>query len=631
MRRITLALGFLFLGLSQIIALGKEKEVVLQSKIQQVTIFSKGAQVFRVANTTIPEGRSYLKFTGISPHIIKQSVQVKGKGDFTILSVNHQINHFVEPNKSTKVEQLEAEKLALQEKLDIEGVLFKVLGEEESLILTNKAIGGQQTGVSISELKAAAAFYNKRLTEIRLKKLAINKTINEYRTAQNKIKNQLQALHADQGVYTSEVVIAIVAKRAGAANFTLNYLVQNAGWFPTYDIRVKDVKTPIDLSYKANVFQTSGEDWSKVKLNLSTGNPYQTGQKPKMAPWLLRFYQQLQMYGNRKDNRSYIDGLAINVGSRIQGTVMDETGEELIGANVFIKGSSTGTTTDFDGKYTLDLPPNANTIVVSYIGYESFESPINSSVMNIVLSSGTVLEEVVVVTGDSKHRKPKRKREKKKKLEATKAVATTTKENTISVEFKIEIPYTIPSDGKRYVVEIKQHQLPAYYEYYCAPKLDKDVFLTAQVTAWEEFNLLNGEVNLFFEGTYLGKSYLNAQNVQDTLSISLGRDKNIVVERTKLKEFSRKKFLSSKKIESRAWKIAIRNKKKESINLVVMDQFPISTNKKIEVKKGKYDGATLEEKTGFLTWKIKLAPRSQKELAFDYAVKYPKKEVIILE
>ena len=53
---------------------------------------------------------------------------------------------------------------------------------------------------------------------------------------------------------------------------------------------------------------------------------------------------------------------------------------------------------------------------------------------------------------------------------------------------------------------------PATYQYYVTPKLDRDAFLTAQVTNWEQYNLLSGEANLFFEGTYLGKTYLNTQN-----------------------------------------------------------------------------------------------------------------------
>ena len=60
---------------------------------------------------------------------------------------------------------------------------------------------------------------------------------------------------------------------------------------------------------------------------------------------------------------------------------------------------------------------------------------------------------------------------------------------------------------------------------------------TGKVTNWEELNLFDGELNLFFEGAYLGKSLLDLQSASDTLDISLGKDKGIVIQRKKLKEF----------------------------------------------------------------------------------------------
>ncbi|MFK8103028.1 MAG: mucoidy inhibitor MuiA family protein [Saprospiraceae bacterium] len=618
MRKITLLLLLLCLSLNQII--GAEKEI--SSTIQKVTVFSKGAQVFRTAETNLPMGKSFLKFIGISPSIIQQSIQVKGKGNFTILSIKYQKNHFVAPKKSGEIESLQSKLTEIQEQVDRAGIRSQVLREEESLILANKAIGGQQNGVSIDELKAAAAFYRQRLLEIRLEKFDISKTVKGYNVEKTKISKQLNELNADQGVHTSEVVVAITAQQATMASFSLSYFVKEAGWTPSYDIRVKDIRNPIDLSYKANVFQKSGEDWSKVMLSLSTSNPTQGGQKPTLAPWLLDFYRPSYAY----EKSSQISPFA---GNRIKGKVTDNSGEELIGVSILVEGTSVGTTTDFEGNFTLDLPSNASNLIVSYLGMKSLTTAINASFMSIVLEDGgMLLDEVVIV---AKNKRTSKKDREKAKLAATKPIPTTTKQNTISVTFEIAIPYSIANDGKSYLVDIKQHELPAYYEYYCAPKLDKNAFLTAQVTGWEDYNLLNGSVNLFFEGTYVGKSYLNAQNVQDTLSLSLGRDENIVIERTKLKAFSKKKFLSSKKVESRAWKIDIRNNKPQSINLVVQDQFPVSTNGAIEVKQGKYDGATLDETTGFLTWKIALAPKAQKQLGFDYAVRSPKKQKIQLE
>ncbi len=608
-----------------------EKEV--KSTIKQVTVFKKGAQVTREVKVEIPAGSSTIKFIGITPHIDKNSIQVKADGDFTVLSVAHQLNYFDAADRSEELVKLELELQKLQDQLEVENAILTSFEEEESLILTNKAIGGQQNGVQIDELKAAAAFYRERIVEIRLKRLEINDIIKKLKESQKKFNDQLAELNDRKGTYTSEILVAINSKTATSGSFSLSYIVGNAGWVSHYDIRVEDVQNPVHLFYKANVYQTSGEDWNNVNLTLSTGDPSQSGTKPNLYPWRLSFAE--PYYAGNDYNKKYKSGVYSGnyIGNvrRVEGVVMDESGETLIGATILVKGTTVGAVTDIDGRYSIEVPDYGKELVVSYVGYNSIELEITSNKIDIVLGDQGMLLDEIVVTSAGMGRKRNKKDKKSKQLEATKPVPVQQVENAISVEFKIEIPYSIPTSGKQFAVDIKAHFLPAYYEYYCAPKLDKDAFLTAQVTEWDELNLLNGEANLFFEGTYLGKSMLNVQNVEDTLDLSLGRDKNIVVTRTKLKEFSKKKFLSNKRVDSRAWDIETRNKKNQKINIVIEDQFPIPTNNEIEVDREAFAEAELDEETGILKWKFELKPSESKKVSFRYSVKYPKKKIVRLD
>jgi len=93
-------------------------------------------------------------------------------------------------------------------------------------------------------------------------------------------------------------------------------------------------------------------------------------------------------------------GPAILLGQRtLSGTITDaESGEPLIGANILIGGTSSGTITDFDGKYSLEVPTDATQLVVSYTGYSALTVEITSSdVLDVQLSAGELLEEVVVI------------------------------------------------------------------------------------------------------------------------------------------------------------------------------------------------------------------------------------------
>lgn len=200
----------------------------------------------------------------------------------------------------------------------------------------------------------------------------------------------------------------------------------------------------------------------------------------------------------------------------------------------------------------------------------------------------------------------------------------------INTTFDIELPYTIPSDGQQHNVAIKDYKLPATYRYYTVPKLDKDAFLQAQITDWEDLNLLPAQTNIFYEGTYVGQGYIDMRSVKDTLNISLGRDKKIIVRRERDKELRKSQTLGNNIKESFSYTICIRNTRNKPIDIVVMDQFPVSNDNDIDISDRTYDGASYNEQTGAITWKMELKPNEKKDLKFGYKVKYPKGKTINL-
>ncbi len=617
---------------------GEGEPQKVPSTIKEVTVFRKGAQVTREAKASLPTGKSQLKFTGISPQIDKRSVQLKADGNFTILSVVHQLNFFEKPTKTAEIENLEKQLKELRRQYLREKASLDVFKEEEALLLANRSIGGQHNGVSITDLQAAAQLYRQRLADIKLKKLEIDWKLADIKKEEKQTTDQLKQLNAERGKHTSEIVVTVNAKAALTADFVLSYIVQNAGWFPLYDLRVKDVQSPVELTYKANVYQTSSEDWKDVLLTLSTSDPRHSGTRPELQPWKLTYYVPGYAYSGY-----YIDGQRLSAYPgvsnpdirHVSGVVTDENGELLIGVNVILEGTTIGTVTDWEGKYSLAIPyHNKNKLLFSYVGYPSIIAPITSKSLNISMNNdGVVLDEAVITSLGST--KQKRKKDevtiRGSRAGASIPVPITQVEKATTVEFKIDLPYTVLSDGKQYTVDVKQHEVPAYYEYYAVPKLDPHAYLTAQVTDWEDYQLLSGEANLFFEGTYIGKSLLEVEHVEDTLYLSLGRDDNIVVQRNKQKEFSTRQFIGNKKTERRGWEIELRNKKSQSVNIEVVDQIPLSTTEEIEVESDIKRDGKLDKEEGKISWKLRLAPGSKETVGFSYKVRYPKKKQLQLE
>ncbi|ELR71415.1 TonB-dependent receptor [Fulvivirga imtechensis AK7] len=627
-------LSTIFFYLAVVITLSAQgDEQHISSKISEVTVYLQGAQVTRSFEATIPAGNSTVIIGNLPANVQERSIQVKAYNEkLKVLAVSGRLNYMDEKKKSEQLIALENNREQLLEQMSEFQVWIEVYKEEESLLISNKAIGGSSNGVDIEELKQAAAYYRERLAEIKNKQLELNRKIRVTKQKLEKVNAQLTELNSKRPEPVREVIVTVSSKSTLNSKFILTYLVQEAGWLPSYDIRAVNIQKPIEVTYKANVHQSTGENWEKVKLTFSNADPSQSSVAPNLSTWYLGFNNRVAHNNYGIQNQA---GTYSMIGNEVVGRVVSsEDGAPLPGVNVVIKGTSVGTVTDLDGNYRLPLTQDARTIIYSFIGLESQEVPIsNRPVIDVALNPDVVQLSEVVVTGlsgraagvyesaPSSYYKPKVKKE----IAATAVVKQTT------LEFSVDEPYTIKSDGKNQTVDMMAYELPATYQYYAVPKLDTDAFLKAEVTDWEAYNFLAGEANLFFEGKFIGKTVLDTRHVKDTLNISLGRDKNIAITREKVKDLSSKQFIGSNRKELVGFEIKVRNKKQQPINITIEDQVPIPTNKEITVDLIESGKADHNQVTGILRWKLELQSGDSKQMNLKYEVKYPKDQRLVVE
>lgn len=217
---------------------------------------------------------------------------------------------------------------------------------------------------------------------------------------------------------------------------------------------------------------------------------------------------------------------------------------------------------------------------------------------------------------------------KRVRAEASISNHTTIQENQLNISFDIDVPYDILSNGKAHSVALKEINLPATYKYYAAPRVEKEAFLLAEISDYSKYNLLQGEANIIFEGMYVGKTFINPNQTSDTLNLSMGRDKKISITHEKVVDKSGTRFLSSKKEQTFTYDITVRNNKKEAVQLLLKDQYPLSTDKEIEIELKESNGAKINTETGILTWDLNLKPNETKKIRISYKVKYPKDKII---
>lgn len=543
-----------------------DSEKILRSKPEKVTVYLQGAQVFRNSTVSIPQGESTIIFDGLEKNIDPQSIQASGLGNYVITETQYLL-HYPELQKlkvngnvkfAKTLRMLDDSLILLS--YDAESIKNQreVLNTEKGVLLNYGLYKGVSKKDSIAFLKDGLSFLREKLNNINSELLRLKK---EEAKLTNRIcsiesrKAQIEGEQVNKDLTSQQVtkpdyriIVTIVSDAATTATIGINYFLPDAGWAPTYDLRTESMEKPIQLTYKATVFQNTGNDWKDVKLTLSTANPNQNFNVPVLNPYFVDVYKN---HVNKKAGRSERSG-------------------------------SFNTTT------TLSAP--------------TFNDNSQSNQQKDVAITSEEAYDYVVMD-----------------------------ENLIQAEFEIRLAYSIPSDNKNHFVSILNKELKTNYVHKTIPKLDMKAYLTARITNYEELNLLPGKANVYFGGTFVGKTFLQTGSTEDTLELSLGQDKNVTVMRNKIKDKSKEKVMENDKIYEVAYEIIVKNGNSKSIDIEVLDQVPLAKSQQVTIQKMELNGARQNDVTGEIKWRNTIKARENKKNHFSFMVKAPKNMQLVVK
>ena len=606
-------------------------EIKATPPIKYVTVFLSGAEVVREGSISIPQGNSEIILTGISPYAEAKSVQVKlASRDVTVLSVNHMYDLANSGATSEEMAKWQKKLESLNEQIARISNKVSVVQDELAFLQENRSIKGTSSGINLANLKSVNDYYREQNLNLRNQKLELEKELKQLRGKRDIVTKEISQQGKLDENPMGEVHIRVDAKRALSCPVELSYYVENASWIPSYDLRSSGLGKPLELSYKATIHQATREDWNRVHLTISSLDPKISNTPPTQKTYYLNYNTPAPRYTQNKDDQA--SGMVL----------FEEDNEPIVGASVRIAGTNIGTMTDLNGKYSITIPSSGGSLEISYIGCKKSVIPITSQFTTTYLESEDEELQEVVVAGYAagismdmavaKEEAPSASRKMRSSAgERNSTLEVKQDERQTAVEFELQTPYSIPSDKKPFILEVKRYSLPATYEYVCVPKADPDAFLLAHIGGWEQYKLLSGEVNIFYENSFVGKTLLDTRSLTDTLQVSLGRDKGIRVTREKEIEKNSSRFLSSKTEETRSWNTTLRNGKSTPIEITLYDQVPVSTNDEISVRAENISGGEYNPNTGEVKWKLKLNPSESKTLNLKYIVKSPKEKKLYVE
>lgn len=267
------------------------QENYIQVPPSHVTVFSRGAQLSGDAAITLQPGTWEYVAGGLSPYIDPNSIQVRGEGDFMIMGVSHRNNYLENPSESDKISALRERIKALQIRIEDEETATEVLLEKERFLKANYDIVSQKSAITPEQFRAMMDIYGTGMESIKSAILKKNRILKEYREEKAKLDQQLASTIDRSKMPTGEIVMTLSGSKSVTGKLKISYVVMNAGWQPSYDIRVDDISDPAVIIYKANIWQSSGVEWKDVKVSLSNATPMTAGYLPQLNPWFIDFYQ----------------------------------------------------------------------------------------------------------------------------------------------------------------------------------------------------------------------------------------------------------------------------------------------------------------------------------------------------
>ncbi|MBP5984196.1 MAG: DUF4139 domain-containing protein [Fluviicola sp.] len=534
----------------------------IKSTLSEVTVYTNGAQIHRKANFTVKPGITELIIEGVSPNIDPKSLQVKAFGNVVLIDSKYD-TYYPKPVK-----------------VELNGLPLKIRND-------------------ISQLKDSMDQVSYDVKEIQdeIDVLTMTKNIlsnNGAVRGQGKVNDSIQLLKQTLDYYQVKMnelnkKIQVLTTRKKAKDARLSKM----------NIRLQEL-----MNYQSS--NTPIENKGPIHRLLITLQAKEAVTGKLAISYLASGASWVPTYDLRAD----IETGKVNL--TYKATISQSTGEKWDDVRLTLS-----TNDPYQNKTKPELHP-------WYVDYMNLYGNMNGR-----LNSVSIAEKPAVA-----YFKDNRDDEKKEADTQEVYIAngqqsyefTTMIERVLSAEYKIDLPYTIEADGQEHMVLVRNIDLAASYNYYTVPKLDPGVYLMAEIIKLDELQLVPAQATIFFDGTYIGETYLDPSSTSDTLRLSLGKDPNILVKRILLKKDSKDQTIGSDRERTFSYEISMKNLKGTKIQLIVEDQIPLTTNGAIKIEDTETGKANYDKSTGMLKWKINLDPKEAKKVTYGFKIKHPKEQ-----
>lgn len=630
-----------------------QEENKLYPKINKVTVFSSSAQVEKSIPLSLKQGFNEIILCGNSPYLKRQSIQFNNSSDFMITEFTPYIQT-VRKDKSAE-EKLDAKNKQLLSNLkdslkkvnkEIYNVenLFEVYHKENEVMYEIQSYYQTDSLLEAKKMKDVLSFYRNKSIEVKSLIAKTEKESLRLEAKKKELETNIQLiLQGDEEAKENninEYYIKLTLYSQNDIQTSLQYMYSVGGikWNPFYDLKFDKSSNESQFILKTEFQQNTSEDWNDVKLVFSTQNSEEQGEPFELEPMVY------SLYSSNYSPKAY---------GTLVGKIVDaRTNEPMPFVNVIAMQNGVqkgGAQTDMEGNYIIKpLVSGSYEITASFVGYKrAVKKGVRASSSGYSSGGNLFLEPSegkvsAVVCADYTIEGEEEIKEYEGILEIgsdfaivddTKTISSFDDESSsknslatsLAKEYEVEMNYSIKSGEKAKIIPLEEKKANSFYKYNAVPKKEKIVYLSALLPSWEDMDLINAKAKIYIDDSYVNDSYISTNQTSDTLSIPIGKDKRVVIDRkvsfTQPKKFNRKGSILETTVTI---DITAKNNKDEVASLRIDDQVPVSNIEDIIIERGEISGAIIDDKTGLLYWDIKLNPMESRSFKIIYTIRYPK-------
>ncbi len=629
-----------------------QEETKLYPKINKVTVFSSSAQVEKSIPLTLKQGFNEIILCGNSPCLRRQSIQFNNSSDFIITEFTPYIQTVrkditAEEKLDAKNKQLLSNLKDSLKKLDKEhydiDIVYNVYYKELEVLEEMQNVYQTDSLLEVKKMKNVLPFYRNKSIELKAMIAKYEKESLKLYKKRKEIETNIQLiLQGDEEAKENNIneyyiKLTLYAQNDIQTSLLYMYSVGGIKWNPFYDLKFDKSSNESQFILKTEFQQNTSEDWNDVKLVFSTQNSEEQGEPYDLQPMVYSLYSS----GTRSNGT-------------LTGTIVDaKTNEPMPFVNIVVMQNGVqkgGAQTDMDGNYQIKpLAAGYYNVEARFVGYKKSIKTgvrVNSSGYSTggILSlhpSSQQLDEVVITNSLTPLLdKGEGNDDYEEDMDAvfmfvddTKTISSfeeeTSSQNALAVslakEYEVEMNYSIKSGEKAKIIPLEEKKANSFFKYFAVPKKEKIVYLSSLVPAWEDMDLINAKAKIYIDESYVNDSYISINQTSDTLSIPIGKEKRVVIDRkvsfTQPKKFNRKGSILETTVTI---DITAKNNKDQAVNLRIDDQVPVSNIEEISIEKNEVSGAVIDEKNGLLYWDLNLNASESKAFTIKYTIRYPK-------